>query len=881
MPLIKNLLALLQRRKLEQGLSDEFRFHLEKQIELNLAAGMNTEEARRQALITFGGIQQTRESVHRQYWTHTLETLLQDIHYAVRLLRKSPGFAAIAISILALGIGANTAIFTAVNTVLFARWPVRHQEQLMLVREPSATNQGFLISIPNFDDYRHQQTTFQQMSLWLGQTINLTGREHPERLVGGFVSDNFFGMLGVNVARGRTFLPDDDRPGAAPVAVISDEAWHTRFGSDPALLGSRLTLNNELYTIVGILPPGFSLPVSPSEVFVPARHFQDYKVERYAKSFLVFGRMQDGVTRKQATADLNNIAQRLAHDYPNENAGIHTELTGLQDLTTEKVRTPLLVLLGAVLAILLIVCANVANLLMARGATRQHEVEVRAALGASRGHLIRQFLCESLLLSTSGGIGGIFLARILLRLLQTISPVDVDISATAALDGRILLFTTAVSLLTGLLFGMAPAFQFSRVNLSSTLAGAGRITGNQAHERLRSGFVVCQLAMSLSLVVSAGLLARSFNALAEINPGFTPGHLLTMEYRLPISKYQTSDARWNFHRQMRDQVSRAPGVVSAAIVQGLPLSGNWGQISFDLPGKTTPREGIAPTTLSNAVTPEYFSTLEIPLLKGRGFNSHDGGNAAPVVIISQAFAQKYFSNRDPLGQEIRISDTEETTIGNQNSKRATVIGIVGSAKQRALREIFEPQIYFSYAQVTGNFGTLVVRTAEPPENLVEPIRQAIWSVDKDQPVWRIRTMDSLIAKDLAPGRFAMLLMSAFGALALLLSALGTYAMLSYAVSQRTRELGIRIALGADRRSLLKLVLSQGTRLMAAGGLLGLLGAFISARLLGSMLYLINPIDITTFFCSLCVMALIAMLASYLPARRATRVDPVIALRNDR
>ncbi|HEU4416910.1 MAG TPA: ABC transporter permease, partial [Candidatus Angelobacter sp.] len=791
--------------------AEEIRFHLEKEIAQNIGAGMSPEEARRRALIAFGGVEQTRESLRRMNWSHQLETAFHDLRYGVRMLRKSPGTTVVIVAILALGIGANAAIFSCVKAVLFTRWPVPHQEQLMLVREATATNQGFLVSVPDLQDYRRQQTTFTQLSLWLGQSINLTGRGHPEKLIGAYVSDNFFEMLGVSAAQGRTFLPADDLPGVAPVAVISYDAWQARFGGDPALLGGKLTLNNELFTVVGILPRGFSVPVSPSEVFIPARHYQDYKEARYAKSFLIFGRMKDGVTQQQATADLDTIARRLAREYPRDNAGIHTELTSLQQLTTEKFRTPLFVLMAAVTAVLLIVCANVANLLLARGAARESEVAVRSALGASRARLIRQFFCESLILSALGGAGGVLVTRLALRVLQRISPVEVDLDPSMAVNGQILLFTVVASSLTGLCFGMMPALRFSRTSQPAKLANSGRALGRKGDDRLRSAFSVCQLAGSLSLLVITGLLAKSFAALIETNPGFNADHVLTMEYRLPPSKYPSQQAKLNFHRRMEAEVGRVPGVLSAAIVQGLPLSGNWGEVPLDLPGQAL-SGGLQPTALSNAVTPEYFSAIEIPLLKGRPFTVHDDDDSAPVVVISQSFARKFFPGRDAVGQEIKLGDSTETTLGSRGSKRATVIGVVGNAKQRSLREDFAPQIYFSYAQVTGNFGTLVVRTAVPPEDLTEPVRQAVWRIDKDQPVWRIRTLDSLIAKDVAPGRFVMLLMAAFSGLAVVLSGLGTYAMLSHSVHQRTRELGLRMALGAGRGSIFKLILAQGVRL---------------------------------------------------------------------
>lgn len=871
---LKNLFS-----KRNRALDEEMQFHLEKQIEANIAAGMPPEEARRQALIEFGGVQQTREAVRQVHWGRFLETVLQDLSFGIRMLRKSPGFTFVAVSILALGIGANTAIFSAVNAVLFARWPIHKQQQLVLVREPTAINQGFVVSIPNFEDYRRQQSTFEQLSLWVGQSINLTGRERPDRLIGAFVSDNFFELLGVRARLGRTFLPGDGEPGAANVAVISHEAWKTRFGGDPGFLNHKLILNNEPYAVVGVLPQGFSMPVSPSEVFIPAQHYTSYKVDRRQRSFLVFGRIKDGVTRTLATADLNNIAQRLAKDYPNENAGIHVELTGLQELTTENVRTPLLVLLGAVALVLLLVCANIANLLLARGVARQREIELRAALGASVARLIRQVLSESMLLALLGGVGGVLLAFLLLQALLKVSPIEFPINYKAVLDVRVLLFTAGISFLTAILFGVAPALQSAKANLSSALAGGRGIAGKPARDRLLSGFVVCQVAASLVLLVSAGLLVRSFRALLMTSPGFMPDHLLTMEYRLPPSKYRTSEAQTNFHRQLAAHVQQVPGVVSAAIVQTLPFSGNWAQAAFEVPGYS-PKHENGLTAFYNLVSPEYFSTIGIPVLKGRAFSAQDDENSAPVAIISQRFADNYFSNLDPIGREIKIKDAEQLALNSRGkaTKRAIVVGIVGNAKQRNIREALQPQVYFPYTQVPGIFGTLVVRTAVEPMALSEAVRQAVWSVDKDQPVWRVRSVDFLIRHDTAPDRFAMLLMSALSALALLLSALGTYGMLSNTVHQRIREMGVRIALGARPATVLQHVLMQGLKLIFLGCALGVPGAIVSARLIRTLLYGVNPGDITVFVLGVTLMVAIGLLAAYFPARRATRVDPLVALR---
>ncbi|HYL93147.1 MAG TPA: ABC transporter permease [Alphaproteobacteria bacterium] len=877
---MKKLKKLFAMGRADRELDAEMRFHLEKQIELNMAAGMSADEARRQAMILFGSVQQTKEAVRAQNWSHFMETLYQDARHALRMLRKSPGFTTVAVLTLAFGIGANTAIFSVINSVLFPNWGLHNPQQLVVIREATASSQGFLISIPDFEDYRRQQTTFEGLSLWISQSVNLTGRERPDRLIGAYVSDNFFSMLGVKAGGGRTFLPGEDQPGAQRVAVLSFSAWQSRFGSDPAILGSSLTLNNESYSIIGVLPASFAMPY-PSDVYVTAQHHPSYKLARGTKPLLVFGRIKDGVSHARAVADLNTIALRLAHDFPENNAGIHIEIDTLREMSTGSLRTPLLLLLGAVALVLLIVCANLANLLLARGVARQRELAVRSALGAARLRLLRQLFSESLLLATLGGICGMVLAYGLVQVMKSISPVDLGLTDAALLDVRVLIFTGTIALLTGILFGTAPAFQFSQRDLSAMLAAGGRALGLAPRSWLRSALVVCQLAISVVLLVNASLLIRSLDALLTANPGFAPDHLLSMEYRLPANKYSTADARAGFHREVLDRVRQVPGVISAAYVQALPFSGNWGEISFSIPGTSSSVAQSDLRALNNLVAPEYFSTIGIPLLRGRCFDAHDDARSAMVVIVSHGLAQKFFPSQDPIGREIQFTDTSQATDGlSPQLKRAQIIGVVGDAKQISRREASRPQIYFSYAQVPSIFGTLVIRTAVDPMSVGDAVRNAVWSVDKNQPVWKIRTLDDLMQRDIAPDRFLVFLISAFGALALLLSAIGTYGMLSQAVHQRVRELGVRMALGATPGSIIKLVLLQGIKLAAAGGTLGLLCAFASTRLVAGLLFGVAPVDATSFFSGLVFMALVASFASYIPARRATKVDPMVALRQE-
>jgi predicted permease len=841
---------------------------------------MSSEEARRRALITFGGMQQTQEAVLAVGWRHVVNTFFQDLRFGVRMLRKSPGFAAVALITLALGIGANTAIFSVVSSVLYPGWGVHHPEQLVVVREATQNSKGYLISIPDFEDYRRRQSTFAHLSLWISQSVNLTGQERPDRLVGSFVSDNFFEMLGTKPAMGRTFLPGEDQPGAERVALVGYSAWQSRFASDPNILGRSLTLNNEIYTVVGVVPRSLE-SLFQVDVYVTAQRHPSYRLDRQAQPLLVFGRIKDGVSRGRAAADLDAVAKTLAHDFPVTNAGIHIEVDTLRQMFTGSLRDPMLILLAAVAVVLLIVCANLANLLLARGMARQREIAIRAALGAAHRRLLRQLLSESMLVAILGGVIGMMLAFGLLQLLPKIGPVELSLSTVALLDVRVLVFTAAISVLTGLLFGTAPALQFSRVNVASVLTAGSRAAGHSSRAWLRSAFVIGQLAMSVALLINAALLVKSFRALLNSNPGFVPDHLLTMEYRIPKNKYATPEAQINFHLRVLEQVRRVPGVVSATYVQGLPFSGNWGQITFTVPGKPASANASDFTALSNVVAPEYFSTLSIPLLRGRVFDAHDDFHSQPVGIISRTFAEKIFGGQEAVGQQVQLTGAGLAPIGSgPNPTLAVVVGVVGDARQLSRREPSQPQIYFSYAQLPGIFGTLAVRTASEPMGLSDAVRAAVWSVDKDQPVWKIRTVEFLMQRDVAPDRFVVFLVSAFGALALLLSGLGTYGMLSHTVHQRVREVGVRMALGAPPASVLKLVMWQGIRLTAVGGVLGLLGAFAATRLLSTLLFGVAPYDIVCFALGWAFVTAIATVASYFPARRATRVDPMVALRNE-
>ncbi|HWC17902.1 MAG TPA: ABC transporter permease, partial [Terriglobales bacterium] len=679
---------------------------------------------------------------------------------------------------------------------------------------------------------------------------------------------------GTRAYMGRLFLPGEDQPGGAYVAVLSYEAWQTRFGADPNILGRHITLNAESYTVVGVLPRNYRLPFE-MDVYITAQHQTSYRRDRATRPLLMVGRIKDNISLEQAQADLNTIAHTLARDYPNANAGIGVAVTEFLDIEQRSVRTPLLVLLGGVAVVLLIACANLSNLLLVRGTSRQRELAVRAALGARRARTVRQLISEAMLIAVLGGAAGVTLAYLTLPPLVRMAPSTFDISSLAVMDNRVLLFSLALTLLTGVFFGAAPAIQLSHINVAAAL-GAGTRGGvhSSAREKIRATFVVCQVAMSIVLLVAAGLLVRSFRALLATDTGMAINNLLTMEYRLPRNRYPKPEAQTAFHRELALRVAQVPGVVSSAIVRSLPFSGNWGQVRFILPNQSIPEKGKEPSAYENLVTPDYFQTAGIPLLRGRNFNDHDDASAPLVAIVSRAFAERYFPGQDPIGRTVQLVDSDPTV----NGQRVSIIGVAGNAKQMSLRDTDEAELYSSYAQQPAIFGTLIVRTAVEPTNLAEPVRQAVWSLDKDQPVWKIRTLQFLVERDVESDRFLMILMAGFGALALLLSALGTYGVLSNAVNQRRQELGVRMALGAQPAAVRKLVIGHGMRLALIGGIVGLIAAAAGSRMLSAVLYGVSTLDVSAFVVGCAVMTGVAFIASYLPARRATRIDPARALR---
>lgn len=799
-----------------------------------------------------------------------MQTLRQDLRYGARMLAKKPLFAVIAVITLSLGIGANTAIFSVVNAVLLRSLPYHNANRLVALssRSPSGDRDG--LSVPDLQDYQAQMPALEDLAGFQSQSVNVTGGDRPDRVRGAFVTSNFFKVFNLSPLIGRTFAEGEDRQGGEKLAVVNEKMWQERLNSDRNLAAKKLVLNGEPYSVIGVVPSSFKQPFDPDvEVWMPAPNYPGNTGKRDWRQLFGMGHLKPGVNLSQAQAEASTVATQLAQAYPTENGGRGARVDYLRDILLSDIRPMLWLLFAAVGVILLIACANLANLLMARGLSRQKEIAVRAALGASRWRLIRQLLTETTLIGLLGGAGGLLLAHWGLYGLLKLPQNFVD-ATEATLDSRVLLFALVVSLVTGWVFGLVPALQLAKPELQSSLKEGARGSGEGSRwNRVRSGFVVTQVALSLLLLVSSGLLIRSFDKLLRVNAGFKPEQLFSLEYRLPRAKYNTPVAQWNFHRQVVEQLQQVPGVQSATLVRGLPFSGNGGTTRIVLPDRELPAKGMEPEVLFNTAMPNYFETIGIPLLRGRVFGSEDQARTPPVVVINQMMAQRFWPNQDPLGKQVKFA---------QDGTTATIIGVVGDAKHYYLEEEQRPQMYDTYSQDSGLFATVLLRTTGEPLSLTEAVRKAIWKVDSDQPMWKIRTVEFLMSRSTADRRFLMVLMGIFASLALVLTIVGLYGVISYLVNQRTQEIGIRMALGAQVSDIMRMVLKQGMVLVLTGVALGLAAAWLLTRLMSRLLYQVSATDPVTFAVIALLLIMVALLACYVPARRATKVDPLVALR---
>ena len=799
-----------------------------------------------------------------------METLLKDIRYGVRTLLKTPGFTAVAVIALALGIGANTAIFSVVNAVLLRPLPFQQSEQLVMVWEKRAQlgRERNPVSPPDFNDWRAQNQVFEDMAAFSGQGFNLGAGTEPERIQGAGVSPSLFSILRAQPRMGRVFEADEDKPGNNTVVIIGSGLWQRSFAADPEIVGKTIKLDEKAYTVVGVMAADFVFPNRRSEVWVPLTLSPQDADNRGGHNLQVVARLKPDITVKQAQTEMDSITAQLEQQYQ-VNTGHRANVFSLYHEVVANARPALLVLLGAVAFVLLIACANVANLLFARSSARQKEMAIRTALGARRSRIIRQLLTESVILAIAGGTIGVLLALWGLDLLLAIGGNTIPRVKEIKIDSWVLEFSMLVSLATGLLFGMVPALQASKPDLNETLKEGGRgASGSIRHNRIRSSFVIAEVAICLVLLIGAGLMLRSFARVVNVNPGFNPDNLLSMNVALSGSRYGAAEQVTSFYQRTLERLSSLPGVQSAAATTGLPMAGGFGSRYFSIEGRPPQPAGQGFNANVNLTTPGYFQTMNIPLIEGREFDQRDVVKAPEAVIINQDMVRRYWPDGDPIGKRLAVG----------NGPWRTVVGVVGDVKQAGLDIETRPEMFWPYYQLPLSFSTIVVRTSGEPEAMTSAVRSAMQDIDKDLPLYDVRPVNEVISESVAPRRFNMLLLGIFAGLALVLAAVGLYGVISYSVSQRTHEIGIRMALGASHKSVLRLVVGQGMALALIGVAIGVIASFFLTKFIATLLFGVSATDPVTFVAISVLLIGVSIMASLVPARRAMKVDPMVALR---
>jgi putative ABC transport system permease protein len=805
-----------------------------------------------------------------------MNTFLQDLRYGVRMLLRQPGFTVVAVLAIALGIGANTTIFSCVNALLLHPFSFANQDRLMAVweRAPEAGIRRSSVAPGNFADWREHNHVFEQMAAYSTRAFNLTEGDQPERVAGARVTPNFFTALGVKAAQGRTFTDEEGRLGHEQVALIKQSLWERRFASDPNIIGKEIKIDAKSYTVVGIMARDFNFPINGSEVWLPLAFDAKEQNERGNHYLAIMGLLKPGVSKAQAQADIDTLALQAQQQYPETNSGRTSLVETLNETHTRGSRVYLMVLMGSVIFVLLIACANVANLLLVRATSRQKEIAVRMALGGSRWRLIRQLLTESMVLACIGGALGLLFSVWGIEFIRNGIPAGFTQYIPGwdklHLDPYVLVFTLLTTLLTGAVFGLAPALQATRVNLNESLKESGKGTSSGAsRNRLRSLLVISEVALSLVLLVGAGLMIRSFIHLMSADLGINSSNVLTMELSIPRLKYPDEQQRINFYQELVGRIGNLPGVQKAAAINYVPMGRSGSDSNFKIEGQQAPPKGKEPSADYRVVTPQYFEAIGTPIRKGRAFTEQDKKETPRVIIINEQLARRYFPAGDALGKRL---------IFNEEDGPVEIVGIAADVKNEDFDEDANMTVYLPFLQEPWWSMALVVRTNSDPAQMANAVRNEVLAVDQEQPIYNVKTMEQIVDESISPKRLTMYLLGFFAFGALLLAGIGIYAVMSYSVTSRTHEIGIRMALGAQPRDILKLVVGQGLILTLVGVGLGLLGAFALTRAMTEMLNGVTATDPLTFIGLSLLLAAVALLACLIPARKATRVDPMIALR---
>jgi putative ABC transport system permease protein len=881
--LFARLKALLGRESVIHDIDEEFRVHVEMETSANLERGMSPADARQTALRSFGNLGSVRDAAYEVRGGGMIETFLQDIRYAARGLVKQKTFTIVAVITLALGIGANTAIFSVVNELLLRPLPYLDAQRLVMLWEvtPEGRHQN-TTSRANFRGWREQTTSFESMAAFTDQRLNLTGAGEAEEISVQFGTPSLFHVLGVQPVLGRDMREEDGAKDAPPIAILSNSFWQRRFGGDPQIVGKPILLNGVPFTVVGVMPAGFQWHIKQrsgtgraAEIWSALDMPNEEGPGSRGRFLSAVARLKPDVSLQQAQADMNTTMARLEQDAPRFNKGYVTEIIPLRDQFVGNVRLALWIILGAVGFVLLIACANVANLMLSRAAAREKEIAVRTALGAGRLRIVRQLLTESFLLATIGGLLGLAIAAWGIQALVAISPRDLVNLQRVGLNLTVLGWTMGISFVTAIIFGLAPALEATRLNLTGALKeGKGAEGQSPRSGRLRSGLVITEVALALVLLASAGLLLKSFGQLQKINSGFNPDNLLTMVVRLPDAKYKEDPQYISFFRQATERMRALPGVKSVGMVNFLPLYGGLGSgTGFTVEGRPAPPPGEGPSTNVRVSDAGYFTAMQIPVLRGRSFTDLEMNEAKSVTIINDAMARKHFPGEDPIGKRITVAMAAKPV-------PTEIIGIVGDVRYDSLIDPAEPTVYFPHPDLVYPFMTFVVRTTGDPLEIAPAVRREIGALDPEQPVADVRSMNEVMADTVARARFNTLLLALFAGLATLLAAVGIFGVMNYSLALRTREIGLRMALGAQNRQVLAMMLKQGLLLTVIGTAIGIAGALALTRLLSTLLFGVSAADPTIFVAIVLLLMVVSLIACYLPARRATRIDPMIALRSE-